>query len=260
MSYTNADDLSLYYEEHGQGQPLVFLHGFSLDHRMWGPQAAVFRQKYRVILPDARGHGQSDSPQTGYSRTHRVEDLAGLVDNLGIERFHLVGLSMGGATAIGYALKFQERLKSLTLVSSGAAGYSASKKFSKLDDVARSDGVEAAKAKWMDWSLSWYREDRKEIGRLLALMMREFKGAIWSDPMRGKYPKMNDLDEVHKITVPTLIMAGDLDRMFAELASQLHERIVGSHSMIYKNTGHMLNLEQPEAFNRDLEVFLEGVS
>jgi 3-oxoadipate enol-lactonase len=97
MPHATIDNIRFFYEEAGSGPPVVFLHGFTLDHRMWQPQIEYFKERFRVICPDARGHGKSDAPLTGYSRAHRVEDLAGLVDRLGFERFHLVGLSMGGA-------------------------------------------------------------------------------------------------------------------------------------------------------------------
>ncbi len=258
MPNANLGENSLYYEECGTGKPLIFLHGFSLDRRMWEPQAPFFQDKYRVIRLDALGHGRSDCPKTGYSRAHRVEDLAKFVDTLKIDRFHLVGLSMGGSTAIGFALKHQERLVSLTLASTGAAGYSVSRKFEKLDQVARKEGVELARQKWLDWSLAWYRRDRKDVGQLIETMMDNYSGTVWADPMRGRYPKEQDLDRVHKIAVPTLILAGGLDRVFATLAKKLNRRITGSLLSVYEGVGHMLNLEEPDRFNSDLGAFLEG--
>ena len=88
-------------------------------------------------------------------------------------------------------------------------------------------------------------------------MMREHGGAIWLDPMRGKYPRTVDLDHVHNITVPTMIFVGEDDRIFVPLAQQLHERIQSSALQVFENTGHMLNLEQPDKFNGALKVFLQ---
>ncbi len=259
MPVTELDSFRCYFEDTGQGWPLVFLHGFSLDHRMWQPQVSFFRDDYRVICPDARGHGRSEVTSTGYSRADRVEDLADLVNSLGIERFHLVGLSMGGTTAIGYALSYPERLMSLTLVSTGAAGYSVGGKMSRLDRLARTEGVRVARQKWMEWSLAWYKGDRARLGVFLESIMREYSGSVWADPMRGKYPRENDLDNVHRINVPCRIFAGELDRVFVPLAQALQERIRGSELSIYENAGHMLNLEFPRQFNDDLKAFLEMV-
>jgi 3-oxoadipate enol-lactonase len=257
LSYADLGENRLYYEESGAGTPLIFLHGFSLDHRMWQPQAVLLERKYLVICPDALGHGRSDCPKTGYGRADRVEDLAKFVDSLKIGRFHLVGLSMGGSTAIGFALKYQERLISLTLASTGAAGYSVSRKFERLDQVARQDGVKLARQKWLDWSLAWYKDANQDVGRLIRMMMEDYTGAVWADPMRGRYPKEQDLGQVHEITVPTLILAGELDRVFATLARGIHHQIEGSLLKVYEQAGHMLNLEAPDRFNGDLEAFLQ---
>jgi pimeloyl-ACP methyl ester carboxylesterase len=250
----------MYYEGAGEGETLVFLHGFTLDRRMWEPQAVGFQESYHVIRPDAKGHGLSDAPLTGYSRADRVDDLARLVDNLKIDRFHLVGLSMGGTTALGYALAHPERLRSLTLVSSGAAGYGVSKKITKLDRIARADGVKEALETWKRWSLSWYKDDLKQLGEFLEEMMDGFSGATWKDPMRGKYPRDDDMSRLGEIKVPTAIFAGSLDRIFAGLAKKLYDRIKGSWLKVYEGVGHMVNLEIPDRFNADLKAFLEGVS
>ncbi|MBI5267602.1 MAG: alpha/beta hydrolase [candidate division Zixibacteria bacterium] len=251
---TGADNIRLYYEEAGRGTPIVFLHGFTLDHRMWTAQKEYFSKQYRVIVHDSRGHGKSDAPPTNYSRDTRVEDLRMTLDQLGIDRCHLVGLSMGGSTGILFALKYPERLRSLALVSTGAAGWNVGKKISKLDEVAKSKGKQAALEQWLEWSMQWYKgkEQFRAIAQLMEEIMRDHSGAIWADPLRGKYPRMTDLEHVHKIKVPTLIMAGELDRVFVPLAKELHKKIEGSRYIMYPGVGHMINLEIPERFNGEL--------
>ena len=88
-------------------------------------------------------------------------------------------------------------------------------------------------------------------------MADEHSGAVWGDPMRGRYPRENDLEKVHAITVPTMIFAGSEDRIFLPLARSLQEKIPNSRLSVYDGVGHMVNLEAPERFNRDLEQFLE---
>ena len=266
MPYARLDNLKLYYEEHQPGTSpesaapvLLFLHGFTLDHRMWTPQARFFKERYRVVLPDSRGHGFSDAPETGYSRAHRVADLQSFVNYLRISRFHLVGLSMGGTTAIGYALKHPERLASLTLVSSAAAGYQLGKGISRIDQIAREQGIAAAKQKWKEVTLSWYGRNKHQIKNLMQIMMDEHSGAIWRDLMRGGYPPENDLEQVHQITVPTLIVAGEADPVFASLARLLHEKIAGSKLIVLPGTGHMVNLEAPDRFNEELLRFVASL-
>jgi len=258
MPYADLGEFRLYYDSAGEGDPICFLHGFTLDHRMWQPQREFFADNYHVILPDARGHGRSDVTPTGYSRADRVEDFLSLADILGYDRFHLVGLSMGGSTAIGTALKAPERLQSLTLISTGVAGYGAGKKLDRLDVLGRREGAEAAKAKWMEWALAWYKTpERRHIHDRMKTMIDAYSGAVWADPKRGKYPREYDLERVHKLAMPTLIVAGALDKIFVPLAELLHEQISGSRLIVYPDTGHMVNLEQPDKLNADVKVFLE---
>jgi len=267
MPYADLGDYRLYYDESGPEQPedlkdetpLVFLHGFTLDRRMWLQQAECFRKKHRVILMDALGHGLSDAPETGYARGDRVEHLRRFLDSLEIERAHVIGLSMGGSTAIGLALDYPERMASMTLVDTGVAGFSSGKRISHIDRIAREKGLEAARWKWMKTALVFYKQDKAHIKQLLATMMAEHSGAIWMDKMRGKYPRLVDLDIVDRITVPTMIFVGELDRIFVPLAQELNRKIKSSRLSMFEGVGHMLNLEAPDRFNRELEGFLSGV-
>lgn len=265
MPFAQLGDIQLYYEETGIREarseqraslPIVFLHGFTLDGRMWSDQLEHFGATHHAIAPDARGHGRSDAPTTGYSRRDRVLDLKAFVDSIGLDRFHLVGLSMGGSTSIGFALAHQHRLASLTLVSTGAAGYSVSKKISHIDRMAREKGLEAARAKWREIALMYYKDDKQGIAQRMSAMIDQHSGAIWMDPRRGHYPREEDMPRVHSIDVPTLIMAGSDDKIFAELAALLHERIRGSNLLIYDGFGHMINMEAPTRFNKDLGRFI----
>ncbi len=260
MPCYKSGDINLYYEEHGQGEPIIFLHGFTLDHRLWAPQVKFFSANFRTIVVDSRGHGKSDSPETDYGRECRIQDLVELFEHLNLKRAHLVGLSMGGSTAIGFALKYQEMLKSLTLVSAGAAGFKPGRKVARVDELAKTEGVESARKQWLDWNMIYYRERHQDVGKLLKQMIEEHSGAIWADVQRGNYPKSNDLEHVHEINVPTLLIAGEKDKIFVPLSEELHKRIKNSRLEIMKNAGHILNLEFPQEFNRTLEQFISGAS
>jgi pimeloyl-ACP methyl ester carboxylesterase len=208
---------------------------------------------------DARGHGKSDAPETGYGRDFRIEDLLELFEHLEIDKVHVVGLSMGGSTAIGFALKYQSKLKSLTLVSTGAAGFRPGRKVARVDELARKEGVETARKHWLEWNLLYYKDKHQDVGKLLKTMIEEHSGAIWADTMRGHYPKSDDLEEAHNIKVPTFLIAGEKDKIFVPLSQELHERIEGSQLHIMKKAGHILNLEFPQGFNKLLNSFLESM-
>lgn len=265
MSYVDLGSYRLHYLDFQlkppavAAYPVVFLHGFTLDHRMWLDQAEFFRRSRQVLVLDSKGHGLSDAPLTGYSRDDRANDLLHFMDELKIDRAHIVGLSMGGSTAIGFALHHAERMLSMTLVSTGAAGFDVGPKIGRIDRLAREKGIEAAREKWMRISLVWYKEDKQPIRDLVETMISEHSGAVWKDPMRGKYPRRRDLDDVHDISVPTLIFAGELDKVFLSLSRQLHERIPGSRLSVFEAVGHLLNLEAPERFHEELTLFLDEV-
>ena len=259
MPYYLSGDISHYYEDHGAGEPIIFLHGFTLDHRVWGPQVKFFSANYRVIVVDSRGHGKSDAPETSYGRTFRVDDLLDLFKHLKLDQAHLVGLSMGGSTAIGFSLKYQAMLKSLTLVSTGAAGFKPGRKVARVDELAKSEGVESARKQWLDWNMIYYREKHQDVGELLKKMIEEHSGAVWADTQRGNYPKSDDLEKVHKLTIPTLIIAGEKDKIFVPLSEELHKRIVNSRFVIMRVAGHILNLEYPQEFNKILVDFIDSV-
>ena len=265
MPYLSIGDYKIYYEDYpslinnAESYPLVFLHGFSLDHRLWLDDAQYFRQWYRVLLLDSKGHGLSDAPLTGYSRDDRVTEVINFMDELAIEKIHLVGLSMGGTTGIGFALKYPQRLSSLTLVSTSAEGYKAGMKLSKIDELAKEKGVEAARQKWIETALLWYKDDKKDIANKLHQMMIDYSGSVWRDPMRGKYPKTNDLEYVDSIEIKTKIFTGELDKLFLPLAIELNKRIPHSELSIFPDVGHIVNLEAPSRFWQELKLFLESV-
>lgn len=256
MPYADLGRYRMYYEEFGEGEPLVFLHGFTLDRRMWYGQAEFFKTHYRVVIVDALGHGLSDTHPHRYGRFERVEDLLAFADALGLKKMHLVGLSMGGSTAIGFALQHQERLLSLSLISTGASGYNIGKKYEKFDRMAREQSLETARAAWKDMTLSWFTGERAHARELVGQMIDEHSGAVWTDPMRGRYRTQVDLEHVHRISVPTCIVAGELDKVFVPLAEDLHERITGSRLVVLPDLGHLLNLEDPTTFNNHLDAFL----
>ncbi|MFQ5499187.1 MAG: alpha/beta fold hydrolase [Candidatus Zixiibacteriota bacterium] len=257
-------DIRIHYDQTGSQfaqdrVPLVFVHAFTLDRRLWAGQLEFFGRQRWVLAPDSRGHGLSDAPATCYSRDHRAQDLLQFADILMIERMHLVGLSMGGSTAVGFALKHPDRLASLSLVSSAVAGFGSSKKVSVIDKLAKEKGIEAARSKWLQWSLTRYKKEHSEIAKLVRTMIMEHSGATWMDKMRGQYARNYDLQHVHTISSPTAIFVGTLDKLFVPLAHELHEKIPGSRLIEYPQTGHLLNLERPDQFNRDLKLFVDEV-
>jgi len=261
-----ASGVRLYYEEYlpvrsSAGIPVIFLHGFMLDRRMWTFQVERIGQAHRSIFVDAKGHGLSDCPESGYGRDERVEDLLLFADILSLERFHLIGFSMGGSTALGFALTYPERLQSLTLVAAPLARHRFFKWVSRLDTIAREQGADVAKKAWLNYIMPYYAPaELHEVGKMMHQMIVDQPLAVWNDPLRGKYHTESDNERLQQVSTPTCVIAGDKDRVFVEMAAIMNERIPSVERHIITSSGHMVPLERPELFNNIALQFLERTS
>src|SRR5262245_9487995 len=122
MPYANINGFRMYFEEFGAGPPVVFVHGHTFDRRIWDEQAGPLSRAYRVVRPDLRGHGRSESPADGHTVSQFAEDLAGLIGRLELDRPVVIGHSMGNGAVLGYALARPDGLRGLVLVSGGVGG------------------------------------------------------------------------------------------------------------------------------------------
>ena len=120
MNIVAVNGINLAYTRRGKGTPLVLIHGFPLDHTSWDEVASLLENEFDVITPDLRGFGQSTTVETPYTISDMADDLAGLLDHLGIEKVALAGHSMGGYVALAFAKKYPQRVSGLGLVSSQA--------------------------------------------------------------------------------------------------------------------------------------------
>jgi pimeloyl-ACP methyl ester carboxylesterase len=256
MAYFQSKEVKIYFDQSGRGEAVIFLHGFSIDRRMWRPQVEFFNSDYQIITPDARGHGKSDAPATGYAREDRTDDLKNLADFLQIKKFHLVGLSMGGGDALSFAIDYPERLYSLTLAGTVVAGWKVPNEFRDIGAIAREFGIDEARRQWIESSLTNYKKRRPELERFLESMMLEFSGELWLDPKKGRYPKRNEIELASIVYLPVQIIIGQHDIFFRLLSEQLHELMPDSRLDVVTGVGHMVNLEAPDEFNHILSSFL----
>ncbi len=259
MPTVDTGEVKLFYDAQGEGTPIVFLHGFTLDHRMWRTQVEYFSPSYKTIAYDSRGHGKSSCTESNYARKDRVIDLRHFINKLDLEKFHLVGLSMGGATALGYAIDYPDSLLSLTLVDSAAGGFKPPQKYQDMRNLAQTLPLDEIKRRWKKSTLFYFANKSPELKAEMAEMMNIHCGNLWTDPNRGKYKDRDDVSLSKQVKLPTLICVGEKDKFFIPLAKTLHENIVNSELEIVPEVGHMLNMEAPDKFNRRLESFLKRV-
>lgn len=266
--YIDVGNGSLYYEESGKGEALILLHGHSLDRRMWDGQFFEFAKKYRVIRYDMRGYGIS-SPQTEeYPFTH-VEDLVRLMDALQIEKAHVVGLSMGGFVAADMLGWFPERMKSAVLACgnirktpgpSQPMGEEESTRRDKEIAALKEKGVDVMKREWFEGLMSSAGSQRERMREPLWQMIEEW--GAWQ-PLHKEVRVIAGLDayvvlKEKRPETPVLLLEGNAPGNRYSTTPEILNYLPNGKLIVLDDCGHMLNMEQPEEFNKAVMRFLEA--
>ena len=257
---TGVTSNGLYYEVSGAGEPVVLLHGFSLDRRSWDREEAWLRPDFTVIRYDLRGHGRSD-PWTDPFYAHA--DLLTVLDELGVADAALVGLSAGAQIAIDFALDYPDRVRSLVLVSPGLGGFQPVGSFDWMSAVmeALQDGdARTASQLWADTPLM-----KVESDPVTDSVMREIvtdNWAIWTyDRQLQQTLTPLAVKRLSEIRVPTLVVTGERDLVDTHrVADTLVVCLPNARLIEAPGAGHLVNLEAPELFREVTSAFLREVS
>ena len=267
MPHVESSGVKLYYEETGAGYPVIFVHEFGADYREWETQVRYFARTYRCITYSARGYPPSDVPAdpAQYGWEFAVEDLAGLMTALGIDRAHLVGLSMGGYAVLQFGLRYPERASAIVAAAAGS-GSAPSQRAAWLAEVpaaARAfveEGLPAV-AEGIGHSPTRIQLKRKDPRGWAEFMdhLRGHSATGMSNTMsqyQGKRPSLHDSQAAFgQLAVPVLLAVGDEDGPCLETNLMLKAAIPGAGLWICPNTGHAINLEEPAAFNAQVDAF-----
>jgi len=272
MSYAQGrGGVRLYYEEAGEGSPIVFVHEFGGSYKSWEPQLRAFARRHRCITFAARGYPPSDVPENvdAYSQALAVEDIAAVMDAAGVERAHVVGLSMGGFAALHLGLDFPGRARSLVVA---GAGYGAEKAYEAYFrgvslEVAKqfeSQGSEQfAKTYSLGASRVQFQNKDPRGWREFADLLGQHSSTGAANTMRGvqaRRPSIYDLeDRLRAMPVPVLVVVGDEDDHCLQPGIFMKKTIPASGLLVLPKTGHTLNLEEPEHFNRFVGDFIVQV-
>ena len=244
------------YESRGTGHPVVLLHGFSLDSRMWDAQVAALAPRYRVIRYDLRGHGKTTAPITVPFAAH--EDLRDLLDDLGIRRATLVGLSMGARVAVDFALVYPERVTGLVLAGPGLSGYVATERPAGLDSVAaaiRAGNPRRAAEHFAEtplMAIPW-RPDAHAAMKAIVVDNAHLWGLPGSPERALDPPAVGRLSEIR---VPLLVVVGEADTRDTHRVADTLSTVKGAARVVVPRAGHMVNMAAPERFNELLLEFL----
>ncbi|WP_281225896.1 class A beta-lactamase-related serine hydrolase [Flavobacterium aquiphilum] len=262
--FVNVGDAKLYYEELGNGVPVIFIHGHSFDHSEWDPQFFEFAKKYRVIRYDCRGYGYSDKPKEDLAFLH-ADDLLKLMNRLKIKKAHLVGLSMGGFIATDFLALHQERLLSIIAASGDIFPVPGpSEPWTKEQLAVRR--VEIAKVKQrgtMTQKWDWLNGLMSNGGTNLEAIRRPVWDMIYKwdqwQPLHAE-PRLvlgNDAISIlkkQKVTVPVMVLTGEADK---NRVNKLLKCVPSAVQVLVPNAGHVSNLENPVDFNRLVMDFLK---
>jgi pimeloyl-ACP methyl ester carboxylesterase len=262
LSRTEVGGRTIAYRRKGSGPPLVLLHGFIVDSRIWRPQLDALAERFTVIAWDAPGAGASDDPPPDFGIADWADALAGFLAALSIERAHVVGLSWGGLLAQELYRRSPSSVGSLVLADS-YAGWSGS-----LGERVAEERLAAA---LRDAELT---PDEFSARYLPGMLSAEAPGAArdaMADLIRSWHPlgfrlmsravaSADTRSLLEAIRVPTLLIWGDADaRSPLSVGQDFHRRIPGSQLVVLAGAGHVSNLEQPDAFNAAVRGFCEAV-
>ncbi len=256
-----ANGIEIHYELSGRPEaPVVMLsHSLASSLKMWEPQMEMLRSHYQVLRYDSRGHGQSEVTPPPYTLELLAEDAIGLLDALGIQRVHWVGLSMGGMIGQAIGLLHPERLLSLCLCDTSAVVPEEMQPvWEERIESVRARGMRSQFEATMErWFTPSYLQSNEPM---LKLIQEEFlatspEGYIGCASAIRRLNYLNRLDE---IDLPTLLLVGEEDPATPVTASRaIHERIRNSEMVVLPSCRHLSNVEQAEAFNRHLLGFLK---
>ncbi len=257
MSLIPANHINLYYEEHGSGQPLIFIHGLGSSTRDWEVQVPEFSQSYRVVTFDLRGHGQSDKPAGPYHIPMMAADLAGLLQALHIASAHLVGISLGGAVAFQFALDYPALVKTLTIVNSapslGGTLEQARQEIERRVGIVQQLGMRA-----MGQALSPNLFPKPEHAALRETFIERWAE---NDPQAYIEATRSMLGwdvtgQLNAIRCPTLVIAADQDYTPVTVKEAYVALMPDARLVVIPDAHHAVPLEQPEKFNAALLDFL----
>jgi pimeloyl-ACP methyl ester carboxylesterase len=261
--------IDINYEDEGEGHPLVLIHGLTSTLRMWDEQMPALLSKYRVVRYDCRGHGGTESPAdpSAYSQEIFIDDALGLLDALGLEKVHLCGLSMGGNIALNLALRHPDRVGAMIVASTGAGSRKDDgtiEGFKIAADILRKGDLKRFTDAMMTSPLfEPFLKKRPDLVEVTKENLLSCNAMGLANTIRGvqlKRSSIMDLEEkLRDLSVPTLILAGDKDIACLEPAEFMNQHIPRSKLVVFSKTGHIVNRERPEDFNREVMDFLNAM-
>ena len=268
---TTDDGVRLYYEETGAGTPVVFVHEFAGDTRSFEPQLRYFGRRYRAIAFNARGYPPSEVPSDPqrYSQDRARDDIRATLDALKIGKAHIVGVSMGGFATLHFGLAYPERALSLVVAGCGYGAEPGKRQLFHDETAKTARHIEeagmavAAKSYSLGPSRVQFQNKDPRGWAEFAAQLAEHSTEGSAKTMKGvqaRRPSLWDLtDKMRALDVPTLVVSGDEDDPCLEPGILMKRTIPTAALVVFPGTGHAVNLEEPDLFNRSCADFFHQV-
>jgi 3-oxoadipate enol-lactonase len=264
MERLRSDDAEIFYEIRGDGPPVVLLHPFPCDREFWFPVAAALESRYRLILPDLRGHGDSEIGEGPALMAKHARDVARVLDAAGIGKAAFVGCSIGGYILFEFWRRFRERVAALVLCDTRPQADTAEGRANRLRAAATvleqgtEPFIESMIPKLMGRTTVATRPDLVDGARA---MMRRMSAEDISQVQRGMAARPDSVADLKTIKVPTLIAIGEEDVLATVADGELMRQNIGDSQLkVIPKAGHYAPWEQPEAVGTVLRQFLDGVA
>jgi 3-oxoadipate enol-lactonase len=261
MAIAQVNGQQIYYEIHGEGEPLLCVHGLGCDTLAWIPQVQAFASEYRTVLFDNRDVGQSSMAEPGYEIADMARDALALADELGLESFHLLGVSMGGAIAQEIALEAPERIRSLTLTVTFSTGGAYSR---KLAEVWSARVMQISREQHVDeLMLLNHSEEFFENPDMVAFVRTAMLQNPHPQPPEAfgrqlaACSRHDTRDRLGTLTMPTHVIGGERDILVPVWKSkEIAAAIPGAKLDVLPAAPHGLSLERAEEFNASVLGFI----
>jgi 3-oxoadipate enol-lactonase len=257
-----SGDADFFYDVAGSGPPVILLHPFPVNHEFWLPLSRLLSSRYRLVMPDLRGHGESFLGNGPASMQKHADDISRVMTAIGIDRAPLVGVSIGGYAIFEFWRRFRDRVSALVLCNTKAGADAGDARNARLESA--NDVVECGTERFFEGMLQKVlgettRRSRPDLVEGALRMMRKMSAEDVAGVQRGMAERPDSVSTLKTINVPTLIITGDEDEMTGVPEAEImKQNIAGSQMRVVAKAGHYSPWEQPEEAGRLLRQFLDS--
>lgn len=262
MPLIRSGDAQLLYEVAGNGPDVVLLHPFPLNHHFWDPVTPQLSTRYRLIIPDLRGHGDSELGEGPATMQKLADDLSRLCREESISKAFFVGVSIGGYLLFEFWRRYREQVAALVLANTRPGAETSEGKANRLqlaDRVLRegtSTFIEEMLSKLLSQTT---RTNRPDIADAARRMMQSMSAEDIAGVQRGMAERPDSVATLATINVPTLLIAGEEDSIPLSDFELMRQQISGSRLQVISQAGHYAALEKPAEFGPLLRTFFDGL-